>query len=292
MIAVVTCHFNWMGYHTPVRNLARFQRQMQAHGLQVFGVELFLHGTLPRMLRNPNWRCLEVGSNAILFQKERLLNLAVNEIVPPGYDAIACLDHDIAFSNFRWHQDAERALERYPIIQPFETCWWTDRLGVRNLRRESCAKLGMSEKWHSHPGFGWVMRRDFWTNGPGFYDKAVLGSGDTAFACAALQTPLFGASVKGVGLPQHENGLIKSYFEEMANYNAGVLGWIKGDVVHEWHGDYSNRSYATRAAILEQFDALTHITLSDKGYWEWSLSAPSEMKKNIKQYFAERKEDG
>lgn len=291
MLAVATCHFNWAGYHTPVRNLARFLREMKETGVEVYGVELYLHGTIPRMLKNPNWLKFEVDQRSILFQKERLMNLVVEKLIPPGFDKIACLDHDIHFTNKDWVQDIETALDRYKVIQPFEDCFWTDRLGNRHLRRHTCVKMGINDKWTGHPGFGWAMRRDFFEQ-VGLYDYAVLGSGDTAFACALLDSPLIGCSVRGIGIPQQVTGLYESYKEKLQQYVNGQVGWIPGSVIHEWHGDYQARNYFHRAEIVKDFDALKDLALHRNGYWHWTDQAPSEMVQAISDHFKNRKEDG
>jgi hypothetical protein len=41
----------------------------------------------------------------------------------------------------------------------------------------------LSDSVGFHPGFGWCFRRD-WYNAVGFYDLAVIGSGDTLFSHA------------------------------------------------------------------------------------------------------------
>ena len=61
-LAVITAHFNWSGYRRPVLNLLRFLREMDYHGIPVYGMELHLEGTKPLMARNHRWLCLEVGS--------------------------------------------------------------------------------------------------------------------------------------------------------------------------------------------------------------------------------------
>ena len=54
----------------------------------------------------------------MLWQKERLLNLAFKS-VPPEVEKIAWIDCDIVFDRAHWMVEAERQLDKVNIVQPF-----------------------------------------------------------------------------------------------------------------------------------------------------------------------------
>ena len=56
----------------------------------------------------------------MLWQKERLLNLALAAL-PDRCDAVAWLDCDVVFEDDDWPARAVEALQRFPLIQPFQT---------------------------------------------------------------------------------------------------------------------------------------------------------------------------
>lgn len=291
-LAVVTCHFNWAGFNSPVRNLRRFMRQMEADGVSVYGIELYLHGTNPQMSgASSNWRSIAVNERNMMFQKEVLIDKAVRELIPRGFDYIAAIDADVEFTNRNWVSESIAELQNFKIIQPFERCFWTDERGRLEKMREACTKVGLDSTWRGHPGFAWAMRRDFF-NLVGMYPFGVLGSGDTVTASAILGQSIFGPTVAGVGTAQNTNGVIEGFMKKMFAYNGGRCGWIKGDLIHEWHGNYKNRRYSDRAPMAEPLDVHRDLFMNPQGILEWTASAPASIVNNVKEYFDLRKEDG
>ena len=61
-------------------------------------------------------------SENTLWQKERLLNIAL-ENLPPTVDKVMWLDSDLIFLNDDWVPETAELLDRYPVVQPF--AWMT-----------------------------------------------------------------------------------------------------------------------------------------------------------------------
>src|SRR5262245_1464322 len=59
---------------------------------------------------------IQISGGALLWQKERLLNVAVR-CVPQNVDAIAWIDCDVLFENEDWFRDAESQLAKVNIVQ-------------------------------------------------------------------------------------------------------------------------------------------------------------------------------
>jgi hypothetical protein len=65
---------------------------------------------------------IQISGGAILWQKERLLNVAMKS-VPPNVDSIAWLDCDVIFERPNWVDEAKRQLKNINDIQLFPTSW-------------------------------------------------------------------------------------------------------------------------------------------------------------------------
>lgn len=292
MIAIVTCHFNFAGYTRPVENLHRFLRQNP----ETYGTELFLPGTTPVTSDYPRWVQIEADlTKHVLFQKEALLNLAVNRL-PASYNKIAIIDADIEFADPMWLNRASRALDDVPIIQPYSRAFWMDSRGLPSLQKPSGLSDpdGLSRGFRSHPGFAWCLRRSLWNQTwgtaeitAGLYPYCFLGSGDTALAYALL------------GLPADPNNwphqASREHYERWAKrfgwWAKGKFGHVDGDVFHMFHGTYANRRYAARQAMRAPVHVRTMLEIDAQGLLAWTDEATEEIKQSIRTYFTDRAED-
>jgi hypothetical protein len=290
-LAVIACNFNFANYKRPQHNLLRFLRQMDAAGVPVYGIELVKVGQSALMEGNPNWKIVQGTDRSLLWQKEVLMNNAAR-LVPSHIKYIAAVDTDVAFMNPRWVEDTVEALKEHKVVQPFARCVWTDEIGLPNLTRESCAKAGLSEKWNGHPGFAWAARRDFFLD-VGFYPYALLGAGDTVTAVGTLGIEMLPSSRAAVGMPNMTNGVLGEWMARARHYMGDTkLGYVDGDLWHEWHGDRKNRAYHTRAEIIKDMDILNDVRMNSLGFLEWTKQADNGMILKVAEYFKGRKEDG
>jgi hypothetical protein len=290
-LAVITVHFNWSGYRRPVLNLLRFLREMDYQGIPVYGMELYLQGTEPLMARNPRWLCVEVGPENLLLQKEPMLNRIASE-VPRHIPYIAAIDADIHFTNPRWAELSVRALEETPVIQPFSEAVWGDEWGRVEQVRPCTARHGLTSEWHTHPGFAWVFRREFFDQ-LGFYPWAVTGAGDTITATGLLDIPRFPHIYRSAGQLNLDNGVLEGWISCAKDFMEGcAAGWVEGQVWHEWHGSKQNRGYVHRHVIIEKVDVLEHVRINTKGLLEWTEAAPQDAREGLAHYFETRREDG
>ena len=82
---VITCHFNWVGFKSPVRNLNRFLLECKREEIPVFGAEAYLDKPVTKDF--PNWIHVKATNKNICFQKEALLNLVVKNL-PKKYTKV------------------------------------------------------------------------------------------------------------------------------------------------------------------------------------------------------------
>jgi hypothetical protein len=153
----------------------------------------------------PSPNVLQVRAKDIMWQKERLLNVAISRL-PRTCTKVAWLDCDILFENPEWLVETSRMLEDYPVVQPFEE--------VIRLPRGSHAFTGKGERsqsfaaiyfkkpqglllgdfgFHGHTGFAWAARREILSK-HGLYDACIIGGADHLMAhafCGDWDSPCF-----------------------------------------------------------------------------------------------------
>ena len=124
----VTTYFNPAAYATKLRNLETFATRLRQQGLKLLIVELAFGEApfaVPCELADS---ILRLRSNAVLWQKERLLNLALSQL-PEVCDKVAWLDGDILFTNDEWVSQTSRLLEEHQVVQPYQLAAWLPPAG-------------------------------------------------------------------------------------------------------------------------------------------------------------------
>ena len=123
----ITCYFNPVGYKRRLQNYLLFRRHLK---IPLITVELAYRDgfDLPADAADI---LIRLRSGDVLWQKERLLNLALAAL-PDRCDAVAWLDCDVVFEDDDWAARAAQALQRFPLIQPFQTVHETPRRNLDN----------------------------------------------------------------------------------------------------------------------------------------------------------------
>lgn len=275
-LAVITCHFNFVGFINPRRNLHRFLLQMRTQGVPVYGVEAYLPGQVPQTAGIPGWRQIELKPDQILFQKEALLNLA-EKLVPENFTKIAWVDADLWFHNPDWYAETSQALDIWQVVQMFDWCDWAGPDG-RIVKTSPGSAFGAVRKVkNGHPGFAWAARRELWKIG--LYERGVLGSGD------AMMTNVF--LFREILPREIENDLLNFML-----YRSRVHDWLEsfhfvpGRVSHEWHGSLQNRRYTERRDLIRHLDIASLAAKADNGLMRWTGPVDGMM-----EYFVGRAED-
>lgn len=288
--AVVTSHYNFAGFKAMRRNLHRFMLQMDRDGIPVYGVELYLKGKQePQTEKYPTWKQFAVGPEAILWQKEALVNAAARSL-PAQVEYLAEVDADLWFDNPNWVEDTITLLQDHDILQPFEAAIWLGPEGEIDRVKPSQVAAGKdSVLWAGHPGFATAWRRDYFEKSGGFYPKAILGGGDHLLWTAHG----YGASVEhscelaGLG----DCAEYQAYVSRIRGLNSRVGTPTPGAIHHEFHGTQKNRSYALRGEKLKKYDTPKLVDIHEDGYLVWNKKAPAKLKTMVRDYFPTRKED-
>lgn len=289
-LAVVTCHYNWAAYDAPARNLRRFLREMDAAGLPVYGTEIHLANRAPAIESAPRWNRHPVDASYVIWQKEAALNATVARL-PESVRYVALVDADVRFDRPGWAAASIAALQTAAAVQPFSEAIWTDERGAVEFRRSAVAGAGLDRSWRAHPGFAWVLPRDFWTHGPGLYPWCLTGAGDVALAVALACEDRDGLFDQATG--ERNQAIAAQWLRAVAAWQGEArTAAVPGRVWHEWHGSRADRRYPERHLVNAAIDVARHVELDEDGLVRWTSAAPKRVREPVAKYFSQRNEDG
>ncbi|MCG8456791.1 MAG: hypothetical protein MI919_10970, partial [Holophagales bacterium] len=242
---------------------------------------------------------LQLRTSHVMWQKERLLNHAI-ENLPPEYDKVAWLDCDLIFDNPFWPAQADSALDRFAAVQLFERVTREAPPGIEETETEHGVVWGLAHgrrldqpvPVHGSPGFAWAARREILEE-CGLYDKLILGAADYAMVHTMYGTYLEDYSFPKRIVSEKEFALFLPWAERFHRRVAGKVGWVPGRIRHLWHGRQADRRYGTRLIDMRpyDFDPAVDIRIGNDQCWQWATDKPG-LHDYVARYFAERREDG
>jgi hypothetical protein len=305
----MTCYFNPVGFRRRLENYRLFRQRLT---VPLVTVELSFDGHFELRAEDAD-RLLQLHGGDVMWQKERLLNIAL-ELIPRTCDKVAWLDCDVIFTRDDWVKDAARALDECLLLHLFQDRYDPAReVAFDQLESEAAGDIfaapsmvykmvvegvAPGDLLVAHParkrlasnGLAWASRREV-LDAHGLYDACILGSGDRAMLCAAIGT--FEYCTQGLLMnprqEQHYLAWARPYFDTVR----GRIGYIPGRAIHLWHGEVTDRQYGARDRGLQplDFDPYTDIVLDDHRCWRWS-SDKTELHAFVRRYFESRNEDG
>jgi len=302
----VTTYFNPAGYVNKYDHLALFARAARRQGLKLAIVELAFNDGPFVVNDNLADMIIRVRSSTVLWQKERLLNIAIEKL-PSSCQNVAWLDGDILFGNSSWVDETLKALERFMVVQPYDVAWWlppdrrtrprqaraNDFLFIMHGFAFTKTKNLNSAVRQGHCGFAWAARRNL-IEAHGFYDRLILGGADLAMACSMYNDPLVTssqASLEELCSPAQIKDVLlwKNRFFDAVR---GNVGYVSGPVYHLWHGAHRDRNYSGRYRVLKDadFDPTRDLAIDSQGCWKWNSQKPG-LHSQVREYFWSRQED-
>jgi hypothetical protein len=298
MLWAITSYFNPIGYRSRLANYRRFRANLR---VPLVTVEAASDGRFE--LRPGDAEVLvQVPTRAVLWQKERLLNIALGHL-PPGCREVAWLDCDVVLESDDWPERTRRALEVHPLVHLFSERRNLGRGGqVESVVRSCVAAIisGDAEAADLYDanapvhrrtslGLAWAARREVLSGG--LYDACILGSGDRAILCGALGELEYG--IRAVQMTPRHAEHYSSWARSFAATIGADLGCVEGRIDHLWHGEFADRRYGDRHRGLRQFgfDPYTDIALDTNGCWSWTTSNGA-LQDYVRRYFESRREDG
>lgn len=298
---VITCYFNPNRYRTRRWNYDIFVAGLRNAGIPFLVVECAFGNDDFELPKGDE--VVQVRSDTLLWQKERLLNLAVSWL-PPECRYVAWLDCDITFESRTWYQDTIELLKKYKIVQVWDKCI---RLNAsHNLTTDQSFSfahvMNITDKYlecdrydlHGHTGYGWAIRRDI-IEQVGFYESAISGSSDHFMAHAIYGK--YGFCVENaLKHDKRQIAHLKEWGTRFYNLVRGSLGVVPGTIHHYWHGDLVNRKYFLRMHEITDlgFNPWTDIQSKEGHPLSWTEVGLQKtgLVQYFYDYFSSRKEDG
>jgi hypothetical protein len=303
----VTCYFNPARYGSRLRNYRAFRARLR---LPLVAVELVLDGQ-PVLGDGDAERVVHVEGGDVMWQKERLLNIALQHL-PAECEKVAWLDCDVIFERDDWSVAVASALDTVPLVQAFDTVCDLGRNASHDcldgngcphtpstlsaIDRDSIPRDyfrrtgGRGETGKTATGLAWAAWREL-LESHGLYDACVMGSGDRAILCAALGR--FDDLAEALFMDRRRVRHYLSWARPFHESIAGRISYVSGRVFHLWHGTHENRRSRARHREFARFgfDPYVDIALADSQAWCWR-SEKHDMHQYVREYFALRAEDG
>jgi hypothetical protein len=308
----ITSYFNPFGYRNRYLNYQTFRQKLN---VPLLTVEL-AYGDDFELKAGDATQLVQLRSDQVMWQKDRLLNLAIAAL-PPECRIVAWLDCDVLFERDDWASLTSEALEQYDLVQCFSQSYvlnreidWSQPLRNQSyIRRDAMATRytrgyedlqepdAYAGTLRAHgvfsnisSGYAWAMRREAIARLQ-IYDTCILGGGIMALAYAAV-----GQFKQLIDLHLYNPARSRNYLEWAERFYGvvqGKLGGIPGDIYPLWHGELEDRGYESRHSLLNQldFDPYQDIAIDENGSWRWNSDRP-DLHDAARAHFQRRREDG
>jgi hypothetical protein len=224
---------------------------------------------------------LRGGPEHELWLKEGLINVGFRHLTHryPGWRYAAWIDADVEFIDEDWVKNTIYALHTFRVVQPWSHSQDLgpnkEPLKVPPYRSFCSCYIGKvlndpgteyaKAYWHS--GYAWAIRREVWDGlepHGGLIDWCPMGSADHHMAWA------FSGDIQGridkrysAGYRAKADAFLK-VCEEVIQRD---IGFVKGLIVHHWHGKKRDRGYQSREQLLISagFDPDVHLKRDENG---------------------------
>lgn len=120
----ITPYFNPQRYQSRKRLYHQFKRSMERQGVKVITVEVALCDRNFEVENNNDPLWIGLRSDHEIWNKEAAINYVLRRFLPsydPRFEYFAWVDGDIEFVTQNWAEETWHALQRYLIVQLFQT---------------------------------------------------------------------------------------------------------------------------------------------------------------------------
>lgn len=302
-------HHDVLHVVVPINNYVRYARRYELfeefceHMNNTPGIELYIvevaFGERPfEVTRAHNPRHLQMRSNTVMWHKEDMINHMVARL-PRDWKYVAWIDGDIKFLNPNIAFETIHQLQHHAVVQMFQsavnlgpdgqTISQHDGFCYQYVQNnfEVPENLTRYKVWH--PGFAWACTRKAWNDMGGLIDFAILGAADHHMALGFV----------GAIDQSRPGNISEAYKRRLKQWETRVernitrnLGFVKGTIVHGWHGSFRDRKYRERWDILIQckYDPDQDIKRDWQGLYMLDRQ-DHKLRNMLLQYFLQRNED-
>jgi hypothetical protein len=299
-LCVITTYFNPCGYQSLWNNYLLFRDSLKRSGINLLTMECAFKGAPFQLEAGDN--VIQVRANSILWQKERLLNIAINT-VRTRFPKLAWIDADVFFENADWARTASRLLDEYPVMQLFERIHQMPKGAefyngggltymsfAYDVSTNGVDYVKASRGAHGHTGYAWACRSSLLAHG--LYDGMVLSAGDHVMA-HSMMGDTTSPCINEIFFTDRANRKYSQLWaEKFQAQSTGAMTFVPGAILHRWHGSNKNRRYYQSLEKLAKFGMDPHVDLciNETGCWEWNSNRPA-LQNFIAEHFELRRED-
>lgn len=291
------CFYNPCNFKSRIDNFVKFYNSIKHQIDRVEVVELIYNNIKSEKL--PSYiNSHKVYSDSVLWHKENLLNIGINNLILEGFGNIAWLDGDILFENSFWVEDTIKCLEKNNICQIFSIAEKVHRnhstfhpSAVRSWK-ETGNILPTSQPYHT--GHAWAAKASILSR-CSLYDKSITGGADSLIwlSCFASKYnfseiinshPIFQLTCKKYYLD------FLKWSTDWSNLIQGNVGYVFCNIKSLYHGSVKDKQYISRYSILNEanFDPDNDLFYNKHSVLE---SKSNTLSLKIKNYLNKRKED-
>jgi hypothetical protein len=307
----ITSYFNPVGYKRRLSNYKIFRANL---AVPLVTVELSFDGRF-ELADDDADILIQLSGGAVLWQKERLLNLAL-KAVPSDVESIAWFDCDVILDRAAWVDEAKRQLNKFNVVQLFSDVvhlnsedyekrsdhrnGHTSAPGIASLsdgpelisiarQRYNQLKFILKREEIFKTGMAWAANRRLLED-HGFYDAAIVGGGDSLMVAAMYGQ--FEGLIKKFLLSTTRQQHYLRWAIPFQQSVAKRIGHVSGTIYHFRHGTNQNRGYIDRQEQLAgfDFDPDVDLKIGPNGAWEWARPRP-DLEDFLRKYFIGRAED-
>ena len=145
---------------------------------------------------------------------------------------------------------------------------------------------------HGHSGYAWAARKDL-IQEHGLYDRSIAGSGDHLMAHAMMGDLSSPCVTNSVGAANPFRDSFHAWAKPFHRDVRSRVGFVRGAVLHRWHGDRKKRGYYKRMVglLARDYNPSLDVRVASSGALEWTEHGAA-LGRWLKDYFTRRQEDG
>jgi len=233
---VICVMFNPARSRSSIKLYLNFKRQMERFGVKLITIEC-AYEDAPFTLTRQNYEPhnIQVSTQSAFFQKERLINLALNKLPNDAKYVVWC-DCDVEFLNPLWVSDTIKALHVFKTVQVFD-----DVVSLGHNGEEIKKERGFAAQLYEKPdmdknafesstitcGYAWGFRMEALKEIGGLLDFSPLGNCEKIMAyCLAKRMDDYVPS----NLHANFKELVKAWQKKTSvTFSAGI-GFIPGTI--------------------------------------------------------------
>ena len=313
---VVTIISNTARFSSRYNLFRKYEKMIKDTGVTLITVEMALGDRAFEVTERDNPHHLQLRSIDELWHKENMINLGISYLLQldPEAKYVCWIDGDVMpmMPAREWLEETWHQLQVYEVVQMFQYAQDMDPdfnpIGERQegfistYIRHGGALPNIHMRWASretkgysefgHPGFAWAANISALSAVGGLPDTHILGAGDRFIAMG-----LIGATEKTVyqGLSEDYKQSIRDWGIKAERYLKRDVGFVKGCLLHMWHGSKKQRFYIERWKVLidNKFSPARDLKRDAQGLWQLETHSPRQIKlrDQIRAYMRSRNED-